>query len=84
MYAKLNEPSAPSIPASAAMGSGFSSTPTMPPTLSILSPSVSEREEHAAYLRSKYGIPVLMGEDDGLTQCEECGDFQSYHHDCRC
>lgn len=64
MYAKLNEPSAPSIPASAAMGSGFSSTPTMPPTLSILSPSVSEREEHAAYLRSKYGIPVLMASPD--------------------
>lgn len=64
MFAEQNVPSAISTRASAKTANGSVSMPTTPRTLSILSPSASDVDDHAAYLRDKYGIPVLMADYD--------------------
>lgn len=75
MFAKQNALSANSLPAPCIEESGISPTPTTRPTLSILSPSASDREAHAKFLRDKYGIPVLM--DPELAE-ETFGPMENY------
>lgn len=75
MFAEQNAPSAAFTPAPGSVASGSKSTPTTPRALSILSPSASDADAHARFLREKYGIPVLMAprddEDDFLDAYEK-------------